>query len=240
MFFRIVAIWFLTCGVAFAADITNPPPSTPPVVCNIIATSGSVTCSDGNVHANNGTFTSFIDAYGRSPLYYEVWAKGPGGPGAGGGTTPGNGTVSVNDTTFGTLTAAKGAIASGLTGGAAGACANASISYPAQAGGAGPNGFTFAAGGIGGGQGYALQAANTPPTPPANSGFGGPGGASGATASPGGGGGQGANCYLIQNSPSATYSYTVGPASVGGSLGTGGAAGAPGAAGGIVVRVNFQ
>lgn len=186
--------------------------------------------------SGSGTYTTPLGA-----RYLIVTMFGPGGPGSGGGTTPGNGTASASDTTFGTslLTAAKGAIATGTTHGNGGAATGCDQNITGQNGNDAASGFTFAAGGFGGGGGFNQQNNATPPAPPVNSGLGGAGGAAQANASPGAGGGQGAKCIKQINGPLASYSYNVGPASTGGTTGTGGNAGVGGASGEIIVTAYF-
>lgn len=182
------------------------------------------------------TYTTPTDANGNLPTRLEVELQGPGSGGAGSGTTPGAVSAPVNDTTFGALTAAKGAVPATTTGGAKVTATGGDDNIDGQKGGDWPSGFTFNCGGFGGGIGGgksrpsgAGDAANP------NSGGGGGGAGSDSVGSPGGGGGGGAWIKKTITSPAASYLYTVGLGSNGGTAGTSGFAGGRGGDGKIKV-----
>lgn len=184
----------------------------------------------------SGTYTTPSGA-----LYLDVELIGPGGPGSGSGTTPGNGTVSASDTTFGALTAGKGQAASGTTGGAGGTPTGGDENITGQPGMNAASGYTFAVGGKGGGPygGTGFQG-NNGPNGLTNTGGGGAGGGADSAASPGAGGGEGAIVRKRFSPPAASYAYNVGPASVGGAAGTSGRTGGAGASGRIKITAYFQ
>lgn len=168
----------------------------------------------------------------------KVTLKGPGCGGAGSGTTPGTVTAPTSDTTFGSLTAAKGAAPSGATGGAGGIASGGFYRVNGQAGAPGANGYTFHPGGAGGGAGGGRSTASAAgQAAVASSGGGGAGAGAGDTASPGGGGGEGAYVVAwIEGPLAASYSYTVGAGSAGGTAGTSGSTGGAGANGYILIE----
>jgi hypothetical protein len=173
---------------------------------------------------------------------------GGGGGGGGGGDSGVNGGVGGfgGDTIFNSIHAKGGSPggggigAQGSNGGAGGVAGtgSASVRIAGQFGGPGtgaPNPtISSADGGVGGGSG-----GGGPGTinGAANTGGGGGGGAVSGTATggSGGGGGQGEYAELIINSPSATYTYTVGADGSSGIAGSGGGAGGTGGSGVIIV-----
>ncbi|MCV0384903.1 MAG: hypothetical protein K5821_00495 [Nitrobacter sp.] len=186
----------------------------------------------------SGTYTTPANV-----LWIEVELVGGGGGGKGSGTGGGNGSGAGN-TTFDGLT---GGGANGATSAAGGAGGSASGGYVNLSGAGGGNGSglnstaggfggagPFGGGGIGGaaGAGAGTNAA-------ANTGSGGGGGGVNTTPNGGGGGGSGGYVRAIINSPSATYSYSVGSGGAGGSAGTGGAAGGAGGSGIIIVTEHY-
>lgn len=165
------------------------------------------------------------------------------GGGGGGGALATNAGANGTDTTFGTLTAAKG-IGGGAgagTGGAGGAGTNGDVNITGEAGqdgtsnsagvavrGGDGGGSVFGGAGKGGGNAAAGNNAAT------NSGSGGGGaGGSAAPTSSAAGGGAGGYVEKLITSPAATYTYTVGANGVGGAAGT--LAGGDGAAGIIII-----
>lgn len=200
--------------------------------------------------AGSGTYTTPANC-----LWIEVRVVGGGGGSAGSGTTGQTNGTSGGSSTFGPLTANGGGApaATGLSTGGAGGTASL---------GSGPIGMA-----ISGGGGSASFAALTSLYPTAggggNSMLGGGGAGGGANSSGGvgqantggGGGGTGANnvasstagaaggggggVIAIINSPSATYSYTVGAGGSAGSAGTSGNAGSAGGSGGIWVTEHY-
>lgn len=184
--------------------------------------------------SGSGTYTTPSGA-----VRLAVRMIGGGAGGAGSGTTPGA-VGAAGDTTFGTLTAAKGAIASTFTGGAGGAGTNGDINIT---GGRGANSgaFTNAYGGHGGVSIFGGAGQGGPPSTDgtaaiANTGSGGGGGGQTSANSGGGGGGAGAYVEKTITSPAATYSYAVGAGGTGGTNGTGGNNGANGGSGIIIVE----
>jgi hypothetical protein len=182
----------------------------------------------------------------------EVTLVGGGGGGAGGGTTGagdgGNGGATCLRTTSpactsplyqagggggGTFAGNPGA--AGVTTGACTDSIGGGVGGGETAGGnqgAGPLGGSGTRGGAGS---TIWQGAAVGPSP--NTGAGGGGGtatAAGSVAGPGGG--SGSTCWVVINSPAASYVYTVGAGGVVGTAGTGGLAGGPGAVGIIIIR----
>lgn len=173
-------------------------------------------------------------------LYLEVKLKAAGSGGRGSGTSPGN-SAAGGATTFGTLTANGGGAVTTLTGGVGGTATGGDLNRQGQNGGSAASGATNTPGGQGGGDFGApniLQAAGV--AAPANSGCGGSGAGTTSTASPGPGGAEGGYIEKLITSPSASYSYSVGAKSTGGTAGTGGFAGGDGADGYIEVIAYFQ
>lgn len=187
------------------------------------------------------TYTSGSGTYstptGATRLVVRM-AGGGGGGGAGSSNAGSNG----NDTTFGTLTAAKGSggATSGGAGGSGGAGTNGDLNLT---GGSGDNGANFAGscmGGAGGsnafggapGSNWQTSANSAGSSAAANTGAGGAGGTAAANTA-GAGGGAGAYVEKVITSPSASYSYAVGAGGNGGSAG--GGAGGNGGAGVIIV-----
>jgi hypothetical protein len=188
--------------------------------------------------SGSGTYTTPANC-----LWIEVEMVGGGGGGAGSGTTPGA-AGDGGDTTFSTLTAAKGVKATGATAGTGGAASGGYLNLAGASGGAG-SGATLSPGGMGGaspfgGAGHFGQVGAGPGgTARANSGSGGGGGGVNATVNGGGGGGAGGYVRAIINTPAGSYSYAVGAAGTAGTAGTSGAAGGAGAAGIIIVTEHY-
>lgn len=194
----------------------------------------------------SGTAATYTTA--ANALWLEVGACGGGGGGSGGsalttlvagsagsastfnsvnanGGSPGSGSAAANSPPVGGAggTGGTGTATRRMAGGAGMAGINSTAL--ATASGAGGNSVLWGGGGAG------LQ----PGTTVGNAGIvntgGGGGGAynTGGTNNIGGAGGGGGECfYLIINSPSATYTYTVGPGGAGGVSTTNGGAGAAG------------
>lgn len=187
--------------------------------------------------------------------YIRVRMVGAGGGGAGGGTG-GTGGVGSNggDTTFGTsLLSAGGGFGSAAGASLGGAGGSSSLGTgpigTALTGSQGSSGAqqassgTVCSGGSGGASFFGGSGRgglnNTNGNGAANgSGSGGGGGAAtgpGSTVNCAGGGGSGGFVDAVINSPSASYSYSVGAAGAGGSAGTSGTAGGAGGSGYIEV-----
>lgn len=100
---------------------------------------------------------------------------------------------------------------------------------------------TLGSGGSGGGPGSGAGGGGTTGgAGKTNSGGGGGGGGTGATVAYGGsGGGAGAQCYVIINSPAASYTYAIGAGGTAGTAGTSGSAGGAGSAGYILVIEHY-
>lgn len=201
----------------------------------------------------SGTYTKPANT-----LWIEILLQGPGGGGSGSGTTTtsgagGTGTGTCWNTSGAACTTpvysagpgvggvGGGSLAGGSGGGITGSAscttsvsgaAGTAAPVAAATGGAGAAGASspLAGGGAGGipGGGGGTGA-------PANSGAGGGGAGGVATVASGGGGGAGAYCYVIINTPAASYTYAVGPGGSAGAAGSSGAAGGTGAAG--LIRV---
>lgn len=178
-------------------------------------------------------------------LWIEVEMVGGGGGGGGGGTggtAAGNGT----NTTFDVLTAFGGAGNGGTPGGGN----NGSVNLRGSYGGAGVNGIGGTLQGTGGnggssffggaGQGGSQAVGGT--VGGSNTGGGGGGGGNdGSTSTSSGlGGSSGGYVKKIINSPSATYTYTVGAGGAAGGAGAGGGvAGSAGGSGIIIVTEHY-
>lgn len=207
--------------------------------------------------SGSGTYTKPANV-----LWIEVEAQAGGGGSAGSGTTGATNGTAGGDTTFGTaLITAKGGnppAAAGLstggqggTGGSVNAPAlglqisqggggvasnlnpNSTSSYPMPgAGGSSARG----GGGVGGGPNSSGGAGGT------NTGGGGGGSGANAVANSvsGAAGGAGENVRAIINSPSATYSYSVGAGGTAGAGGTSGNAGSAGGSGGIWIIEHYN
>jgi hypothetical protein len=199
-------------------------------------------------------FTSGTSATYTTPanaLWLEVWIVGAGGGGGGAGTGGQTGGGTGGTTTFNSVTA---------IGGSGGSAAPSAVNNNPGPGGNGGTGGTGTAsrrsggGGSPGGQGIAA-AVNGTGGPGGSSGFGGGGtmattggtfggggggsGTSSGGVSGGGGGGGGETAYFIINSPSATYTYTVGAGGTAGAAGTSGGAGAVGGGGYVFVIEHY-
>ena len=197
-------------------------------------------------------FTSGSGTYTTPANVYQIRVRMVGGGGGGGGSATG-GSPSAGGgggaTTFGSslLTAnggAGGTHGTGGGGGQFGAGGTATINSPAigstfigGGGGSGSNQITvLAAGGnggnsiFGGGGSGGTAVALSPSAGATNTGGGGGGAGAASGASSGGGGGAGGGIDATIQSPSATYSYSVGTAGSagGGGTGTGGAGGSLG------------
>jgi len=221
-------------------------------------TSSSITTVNPTVQKftpGSGTYTTPTSP---SPIYIEFIAVGGGGKGGGAGAGSTNGAAG-GDTTFGPSTAGGG------QGGGAGAGNGPGGTGGTATLGAGPIGLAIP-GAVGGGGGYYTGTggiANGAPgasapifggagTPGyasaggagvANTGGGGAGGSqtAGTSIQVGGGGGSAGVVWAKINSPSATYSYSVGAGgSSGGAAGTSGAAGGNGGDGYLIVIEYYQ
>lgn len=238
----------LLCAIPAVAQINggsviNGRPKAP-IVCAILATAGTTTCSNGQILGNAGVFSTPAGA-----LYLTVELIGGGGGGGGSGvtTTAGVGGTGGN-TTFGTalLTGSGGPGGVG-TGGAptnGGAASGGYLNVSGQPGGQGTGNSTFGPGGGGGigpygNRGYMSTCCNIFATVTAY-GSGGSGGYTSGTGDPGTGGNSAGFVRAILPSPLATYAYTVGAAGTAGTAGTSGNAGQPGVIGYITVTVYFQ
>jgi hypothetical protein len=193
--------------------------------------------------AGSGTYTTPANV-----KWIRVRAIGGGGGGGATGTSPGSsgtggstlfgtslinangsgGSVNENGTPGGGSTFGS-AIGMAITGGAGATAPNVN-------GGAGGNGGDNSLGGGGqGGSGGGGPGGNGVPN------TGGGGGGAGLASGPGVGGAGGAGFVdAIINSPSATYSYTVGASGAGATAGTGGQAGGNGGSGGIWVEEHYN
>ena len=214
--------------------------------------SGTLTKSAGTGDAS----IAFTEVY---KPYLEVLCIGGGGGGAGGGSSGSGNGGNGNDTTFGTvITAGKGLLAGGSTGGAGGApTVNSPGIYVWAANGAtgsnGPfNGNTIgiylngADGGetVMGGRGRGGSGVNATngETAQSNTGSGGGGGGTNAASidkAGGGGGGAGATVLALIPTPGTRYAYSVGSGGSAGTAGTNGYAGGAGATGIIVVTERY-
>jgi hypothetical protein len=217
-----------------------------PTVCVIVLTSAT-TCANGGSQANNGTYTTPANV-----LWIEVEVDGGGGGGGGGGSGSNSG-VSGTASTFGSslLTASGGVTGLGATA-AGGSGGGGAGGYQNWSGGNGGNGFAAAAtisspGGNGGnnpchaGGGASGTGAVAAGSAVPNTGGGGGGGTAVISGQiSGGGGGAGGCVRAIINSPSATYTYAVGPGGSGGSIGGGSQAGGNGAAGIIIITEHYN
>jgi hypothetical protein len=187
-------------------------------------------------------------------LRLEIREIGGGGGGAGTGTSGNTAGGNGGNTSFNSIVAAGGAggatnsgAAGGLGGaGGTGGSGSATLRYAGTAGGPGASvNASYATpqsgyGGVGpfGGGGQASFASNGAGAGATNSGSGGGGApnASNTGIGTGGGGGSGEYVEFAINTPSSTYTYTVGAAGTGGTVGTSGIAGPAGGAGVIIVK----
>lgn len=192
-----------------------------------------------------------------APLYVRVKVQGAGGGGGGGGAAGGNAGTDGIRSTFGTefLIAGAGTAGAAVAGGSGGIATivgspilidsldgGSGTGAPSlgatgsTSGGAGGSGFFGGAGGGGAAGGNIGRNAAT------NSGSGGGGGgsANGGAALGGGGGGSGAFICIQLNSPTGTYSYSVGGRGSGGSPNASGGFGGDGADGIIIVEEYYQ
>jgi hypothetical protein len=200
----------------------------------------------------SGSSATYTTPAGVRQLYIRLWGAGGGGSGAG-TTGPNNGSAGGN-TIFNSINATGGSGGVNISGGAGGTggSGTASIRLAGQVGDKSSNFLAsgvnaYLAGGDGGGLGGgvgggAANSGSAGGAAVANTGGGGGGGSAQqqlfATISAyyqGGGGGSGEYVEYIINSPSATYTYTVGAGGAGGSAGTSGSAGGAGGSGLIVV-----
>jgi hypothetical protein len=212
--------------------------------------------------SGSGTYTTPINP---SPLYIVVEIVGGGGGGSGssdGSFNAGNGGVG-SSTSFGTTlltaggggagskAASAGATGSGGTGSGIAVANSPAIALALMEGGNGGNGCNngasssstiiscgFGASGFFGGTGGNAAGGNGK----VNSGSGGAGAAgnNATNACSGAGGGAGAYVKAQINSPSSTYSYSVGAAGSAGAAGTNGNPGGTGGSGYIVVHEFYQ
>jgi hypothetical protein len=189
-------------------------------------------------------------------LWLEVYECGSGGGGGGNGTTGAGNGGGGNLTSFNAITAAGGGAGQAVGGtgtkaaGGAGGTGGTGIAIRRAVGQPGGwstesiSGTLDAVAGAGGSSGFHLGGGGNPSATTGGVGSancgGGAGAQGGGTAvSAGGGGGGGEAAYLIINSPSATYTYTVGVAGTAGTAGTLGNAGGAGAAGFIQVIEHY-
>lgn len=184
----------------------------------------------------SGTYTTPL---GATRIFAR--AVGGGGGGSGSGGVPGSG-GNGGDTTFGTLTAAKGLGAVASTGGTGGTGTNGDINLTGTTGGWTPSGTSNQFGGHGGGNPFGpggnggAAVSNTAGLAGAtNTGTGGGGAGCAGTVSGGGGGGGGGYVEKAQTAPAATYSYGVGAAGTAGTAGGSGDVGGAGGSGIIIV-----
>jgi hypothetical protein len=189
--------------------------------------------------SGSGTYTTPSGA--RS---IRVTLLGGGGGGSGSGSGSGSG-ANGGDTTFGSLTAAKGSGGVGGGpggGGTGGGGTNGDINISGGTGGPGI-GIADLYGGMGGASAFggagqagygASGVSGAGGNAAANSGSG--GGGAGGGASSGTGGGAGAYLVKLISPPAISYSYGVGVGGAGGTTGSSGAAGGNGAAGIILVE----
>lgn len=201
--------------------------------------------------AGTGTYTTPANV-----VYIKVQLIGGGGGGSGGGTLNAGSGSSGGSTIFGSsLLSATGGAGAAFNAGLGGVGGSGTILAPAygftstggygqggsyvasngqnftETGGCGGNGFFGGAGG--GGTNASSGAAGA-----ANTGSGGGGGGCGGTTlsyAAGSGGGAGGYVEAYINSPSATYTYTVGAGGAGGSANSYGGVGGAGGSGYIIV-----
>jgi hypothetical protein len=220
--------------------------------------------ADGTVAVREAVSTRTVLTSGSSATYttpsgvrqLRVRLKGGGGGGGGTGTASATGGGTGGTTIFNSINANGGtggssnATGTGGAGGVGGSGTGTSIKRIAGATG-GPTGtgiFTstnfISIGGFGGGKGggNAIGSANAGVAGAANTGGGGSGGGIGSSSqstlasfSFAGGGGEGEEVEFIINSPSSSYTYTVGAGGTAGSAGTSGFAGGAGGSGYIIV-----
>jgi hypothetical protein len=184
-------------------------------------------------------------------LYIHVEMAGGGGGGAGSGTTGGTGGTGGN-TTFGssflTCNGGAGGAGSNTPGNATGGTATGNGNGHAiqgGAGGAGSSVLSYAQSAPGGsnplgGAGAITVDAATGVSGAANTGAGGAGGGTATDSASANGGGAGGYIKTVVNSPSSTYSYSVGAGGSGGTAGGTGAAGGAGGSGVIIVEEYYQ
>ncbi len=210
------------------------------------ATTRVVTVADRNIeigkYPTRQTFLSGSGTYTTPAGATYIKIRMVGGGAGGSAALTNNGTLGA-DTTFGTLTAGRGALGGGSAGlgGAGGTATNGDINITGGSGTGGqtPNGGTISlSGGAGGnsalgGGGAGGAQSNGGGNAPANSGGGGGGGGGNSTTNSGCGGGAGAYLEKQINAPSATYAYAVGGGGTGGTAGTN--AGGNGGSGIIIV-----
>jgi hypothetical protein len=187
--------------------------------------------------SGSGTFT--VPA-GTRALRIRMVAGGGGGAGSGGGSGAGNGGTggTGGSTTFGSsLLTTTGGAGGGNSSNAPGAGGSGTVSSPAV-------GLVFpgVTGSVNWQYNNAAQAYTSgvggPPSPLGRYGSGGSGGGNGATAvCVGTSGGSGGYVEATIESPSATYSYSVGAAGTAGVAGTSGSAGTAGGGGAIIIEV---
>ncbi len=198
----------------------------------------------------SGSSATYTTPANVRQLVVRAWGGGGGGSGSASPGNTGNSGTAGNSTTFNSIVAAGGGAGTpGVTvGGAGGTGGSGSASFRlAGSPGGGMVSTVVSAtnfvssggngGGQGGGRGGDEGAASNGV---ANTGGGGGGGGIGSVAFGlsnefGNGGGSGEYFEYIVNSPSGTYTYTVGAAANGGTGGTGGFAGGNGASGLIIV-----
>lgn len=187
----------------------------------------------------SGSAATYTTPLGCRRLFIRAIGGGSGGGGSDNGAGDGGASGAGGSTIFGiggiAVTASGGsAQAGGISNagglGGTGGAGSASFRVPGQ------QGFSVGLGAMGGGSQLGPGATRAAVAAVANTGGGGNGGGFGPGAGNGGGGGGGGEYFEVSvNSPSATYSYTVGASGAGGTAGTGGAAGTAGGSGIIIV-----
>jgi hypothetical protein len=193
----------------------------------------------------SGTAATYTTPVGCKWLRIRMVGSGSGASGS--GTGAGNaGTPTASTWSGGSLSAGGAAqgqqLATGNPGGTAsgGNVANISGQGGSPAGGISGTAGNPGANSILGGAGLGTLGSNAGGNAATNSGSGGGTGAVSATVTTGVSGGAGAYVEHIISSPAATYTYTVGAGSTGGTAGTNGQAGGNGAAGVIIVEEYYN
>lgn len=199
-----------------------------------------------------GTAATYTKPAGARQIIISMWAGGGGGAGSDTGAGDSTNGGSGGDTIFNSVHAGGGSGGVHNGGGSSGGSGGTGSASYRLAGAPGQNFFTtsfssatdaFITGGFGGGFGGGRSLpAQAGQAGVANTGGGGSGGgiapttfATLALSNGGPGGGQGEFAQIVINSPSSTYTYTVGAGGSAGVAGTGGSAGGAGGSGLIVV-----
>ena len=250
-----VVLATVVSGSSFTAQILNAPWNTVGVLTLVSGTGDSPIGPGGTTVNTTATYTT---PSSPAPLYIDVELVAGGGGGASGGNSggPTNNGTSGTDTTFGSILSANGGTGGNAfyatPGGSASVVTSSTVlqiyALTGGAGNAGSDGVTpYAVGGVGGnsyygGAGGGNIAAQVGFAAAGNTGSGGGGGSSGGSGTQGGaGGGAGGFAKAQINSPSGTYSITLGVGGAGGAAGGGGATiGGSGAASMVIVREYYQ